>query len=238
MTGLLSLHGVTKTYPGQPPLTVLNDVNLTIAAGEDMAVVGPSGSGKTTMLSIMGTLDQPTTGEVWIDGTDVAHLSDASRAALRAETIGFVFQQFFLLPTLTAAENVAEGMLYSGVRRGLRRQRALEALERVGLAKRAGHRPGQLSGGEQQRVAIARAIASGPRLLFADEPTGALDQHSGHMVIDYLQSVAADGTTVIVITHDQSLAARFSRRVSLLDGEIVADEGLAAHDNPEVDDEV
>ncbi len=230
MTGLLSLRGVTKTYPGQPPLTVLKDVNMSIAAGEDMAVVGPSGSGKTTMLSIMGMLDQPTSGEVWIDGTDVARLSDASRAALRAETIGFVFQQFFLLPTLSAVDNVAEGMLYQGLRRSERRRRAMEALERVGLTPRARHRPGQLSGGEQQRVAIARAIAGGPRLLFADEPTGALDQHSGHMVVDYLQSVVADGTTVIVITHDQSLAARFSRQVSLLDGVIVSDDGQPVAD--------
>jgi putative ABC transport system ATP-binding protein len=220
-SALLSLRSVTKTYPGTPPLTVLNHVNLEIRPGEDVAVVGPSGSGKTTMLSIMGTLDQPTSGQVWIDSVDVSSLNEAARARLRAETIGFVFQQFFLLPTLTALDNVAEGMLYRGIRRHERRTRAMEALERVGLAKRAHHRPGELSGGEQQRVAIARAIAGGPRVLFADEPTGALDQTAGHRVVDYLQSIAADGTTVVVITHDQGLAARFSRRVSLLDGTVV-----------------
>jgi len=221
---LISLYEVTKTYPGHPPLTVLHSVNLDIGAGEDLAVVGPSGSGKTTMLSIMGILDHPTSGEVWIDQVNVNDLPEADRARLRAESIGFVFQQFFLLPTLSAAENVAEGMLYQGIRRPQRHQRALEALDRVGLAERAHHRPGQLSGGEQQRVAIARAIAGGPRLIFADEPTGALDQASGHMVVDYLRDIATDGTTVVVITHDQGLASGFTRRVSLLDGEIVADD--------------
>ena len=218
---LIALTDVVKTYPG--PLTVLKNVNVDIRAGEDVAIVGPSGSGKTTMLSIMGTLDRPTSGEVWIDGVDASRLSEARRAQLRAEVIGFVFQQFFLLPTLSAMENVAEGMLYQGIRHHERRERAMEALDRVGLSARAGHLPGQLSGGEQQRVAIARAIAGGPRLLFADEPTGALDQASGHMVVDYLVQIANEGTTVIVITHDQALAARFSRRISLLDGQIVDD---------------
>ena len=219
---LVSLRGVTKTYPG--PLTVLRDVTIEIGASEDVAVVGPSGSGKTTMLSIMGMLDHPTTGEVWIDGVNTGLLPESARAQLRAEAIGFVFQQFFLLPTLSAVDNVAEGMLYQGMRRRTRRRRAMEALERVGLGARAGHLPGQLSGGEQQRVAIARAIAGGPRLIFADEPTGALDQTSGHMVVDYLQTIAADGTTIVVITHDQGLASRFARQISLLDGAIVADE--------------
>lgn len=221
---LLRLVGVSKTYPGSPPLTVLKQVDLSIGAGEDVSVVGPSGSGKTTMLSIMGTLDQPSQGEVWIDGVDVATLPQADCARLRAETIGFVFQQFYLLPTLTAVDNVAEGMLYRGTRRSQRRELAMAALERVGLAARARHLPGQLSGGEQQRVALARAIAGGPRLLFADEPTGALDQTAGHMVVDYLQAVAAEGTTVIVITHDQGLADRFARRIALLDGSVVGDE--------------
>ena len=220
---LVSLREVTKTYPGNPPLTVLSNVTLDISPGEDIAVVGPSGSGKTTMLSIMGILDQPTSGDVLIDGVNPASLTEAQRAQLRAEGIGFVFQQFFLLPTLTAWENVAEGMLYQGFKRSVRKRLAMEALDRVGLTPRATHRPGQLSGGEQQRVAIARAIAGGPRLLFADEPTGALDQTSGHMVVDHLQSIAGDGTTVVVITHDQSLAARFSRQISLLDGIIVED---------------
>ena len=218
---LVSLTDVVKTYPG--PLTVLKDITLAIGTGDEVAVVGPSGSGKTTMLSIMGILDRPTSGEVRIGGVDAGSLPEADRAQLRAEVIGFVFQQFFLLPTLSAVENVAEGMLYEGIRRTARRKRAMEALDRVGLSSRAHHLPGQLSGGEQQRVAIARAIAGGPQLLFADEPTGALDQASGHMVVDQLLQIAAEGTTVVVITHDTGLASRFSRQISLLDGEIVAD---------------
>jgi len=219
---LVSLQGVTKTYPG--PLTVLRDVSLDIAAGEDVAVVGPSGSGKTTMLSIMGTLDTPTAGEVWVGGVNTSTLTDPARARLRAEDIGFVFQQFFLLPTLSALDNVAEGLLYRGWRRPRRRDQAMEALDRLGLTARAHHRPGELSGGEQQRVAIARAIAGGPRLVLADEPTGSLDQASGHMIVDYLQAIADDGTTVVVITHDQALAARFGRQISLLDGTVVEDD--------------
>jgi len=226
---LVSLTDVVKTYPG--PLTVLKDVSVEIGAGEEAAIVGPSGSGKTTMLSIMGILDRPTSGQVRIDGMDAGSLPEADRAQLRAEVIGFVFQQFFLLPTLSAVENVAEGMLYQGIRRHVRRQKALEALDRVGLSSRAHHLPGQLSGGEQQRVAIARAIAGGPRLLFADEPTGALDQTSGHMVVDYLLQIASEGTTVVVITHDQGLASRFSRQISLLDGQIVADSAVAEGDS-------
>ena len=218
---LVSLTNVVKTYPG--PLTVLKSISVDITTGEDVAVVGPSGSGKTTMLSIMGILDRPTSGEVRIDGADAGAMPEADRAQLRAEVIGFVFQQFFLLPTLSALENVAEGMLYQGIRRPQRRKQAMEALDRVGLSSRAHHLPGELSGGEQQRVAIARAIAGGPRLLFADEPTGALDQTSGHMVVDHLLRIAEEGTTVVVITHDQGLASRFSRQISLLDGEIVAD---------------
>ena len=218
---LVSLIDVVKTYPG--PLTVLHDISLDIGTGDEVAVVGPSGSGKTTMLSIMGILDRPTSGEVRIGGVDTGSLPEADRAQLRAEVIGFVFQQFFLLPTLSAVENVAEGMLYQGIRRTQRKKQAMEALERVGLSARANHLPGQLSGGEQQRVAIARAIAGGPQLLFADEPTGALDQASGHMVVDQLLQIASEGTTVVVITHDTGLASRFSRQISLLDGQIVSD---------------
>jgi putative ABC transport system ATP-binding protein len=240
-TSLLSLRDVTKTYPGQPPLTVLKNVTVDMGTGEDIAVVGPSGSGKTTMISIMGLLDHATSGDVWIDGIDAATLPEAERARLRAEAIGFVFQEFFLLPTLSALDNVAEGMLYQGLRRNQRRIRAMEALDRVGLSPRSGHRPGELSGGEKQRVAIARAMAGGPRLLFADEPTGALDQTSGHMIVDYLQAIAADGTTVVVITHDQGLARRFTRQISLLDGQITSDRligsGRGGDTAPEVLDE-
>ncbi len=228
---LVSLRAVRKTYPGNPPLTVLDHANVDIGVAEDVAVVGPSGSGKTTLLSIMGTLDHPTSGEVWINQVNTAELPEYERAQLRAEVVGFVFQQFFLLPTLTAWENVAEGMLYQGIKRSVRKTHALQALEQVGLAARASHRPNQLSGGEQQRVAIARAIAGGPRLLLADEPTGALDQASGQLIIDTLQTIAAAGTTVVVITHDQGLAARFRRQISLLDGEIIADSGGCGEGN-------
>jgi putative ABC transport system ATP-binding protein len=220
---LLRLDHVDKIYPGHPPLHVLKDINVAIEAGEFMAVVGPSGSGKTTMLSIMGTLDQPTNGTLWVEGINVAELSEAARSRLRSDVIGFVFQQFFLLPSLNAVDNVATGMLYQGIGRSQRRARALAALERVGLAGRAGHRPSELSGGEPQRVAIARAIAGEPAVLFADEPTGALDQASGRMVVDYLAEIAAQGTPVLVITHDAGLAARFDRQISILDGRIVAD---------------
>ncbi len=223
-TPRLRLDQVCKTYPGSPPLTVLTRVSLEVMPGEDLALVGPSGSGKTTLLSIMSSLDRPTAGEVWIDGLKLADLGPADQARLRAESIGFVFQQFHLLPTLTAWENVAEGMLYSGWRRRRRREAAMTALERVGLTARADHRPSQLSGGEQQRVALARAIAGEPRLVFADEPTGALDQAAGRRVADDLRAIAASGTTVIVVTHNQELADRFSRRLSLLDGRLVADE--------------
>jgi putative ABC transport system ATP-binding protein len=226
----LSLRHVNKTYPGHPPLHVLRDVSLDIDAGEFVAVVGPSGSGKTTMLSIMGTLDQPTTGEVWIEGLDAAAVGEVRRARLRSDAIGFVFQQFFLLPALTALDNVATGMLYQGIDRTERRSRALVALERVGLADRALHRPGELSGGEQQRVAIARAIAGDPRILFADEPTGALDQASGHMIIDCLRAISQSGTTVIVITHDHALAAGFDRTITILDGEVVSDRARGCGD--------
>jgi len=219
----IALRGVNKIYPGHPPLHVLKDINVTIGRGEFVAILGPSGSGKTTMLSIMGTLDQPTTGQVWIDGVDAAEISEVERASLRSDVIGFVFQQFFLLPSLSAVDNVAEGMLYQRLPRSERRRRALEALDMVGLAARASHRPGELSGGEQQRVAIARAIAGEPHVLFADEPTGALDQHTGHMIVDYLREIAHGGTTVVVITHDAALAEGFDRKISVLDGQIVGD---------------
>jgi putative ABC transport system ATP-binding protein len=221
--GSLVLRDVNKTYPGTPPLHVLKDINVTIESGEYVAVVGPSGSGKTTMLSIMGTLDQPTSGEVWIGGVNAAEISEVARANLRSDVIGFVFQQFFLLPSLSALDNVAEGMLYQRIPMAERRERSRQALEMVGLGHRAGHRPGQLSGGEQQRVAIARAIAGRPRILFADEPTGALDQKTGRMVTEYLRAVADQGTTVIVITHDNALADRFDRKIAVLDGVIVSD---------------
>ncbi|MDR1511876.1 MAG: ABC transporter ATP-binding protein, partial [Propionibacteriaceae bacterium] len=213
---VISLRQVNKVYPGHPPLHVLKNVTLDVRRGEFVAIVGPSGSGKTTMLSIMGTLDPPTSGQVWLGGVDTATVSEVERARLRSDVVGFVFQQFFLLPSLTALDNVAEGMLYQRIPRQERRVRAAAALEQVGLGDRVGHKPGELSGGEQQRVAIARAIAGDPHVLFADEPTGALDQATGRRIVDDLRAIANAGTTVIVITHDHALADRFDRRIALL----------------------
>ena len=223
MTAVVQLVEVTKDYPGSPPLRVLHGVSLVVGAGELVSVVGASGSGKTTMLSIMGTLDDPTSGVVRIDGMDVAALRPSDRAALRARRIGFVFQQFFLLPALSAQENVALGLLYSGVGSRERSRRAAEALERVGLGHRLGHRPGQLSGGEQQRVAIARALVRDPGVLFADEPTGSLDSTTGDSILELLTAVARVGTAVVIITHDASIAARTQRQVRVHDGRIVED---------------
>ncbi|WXH14599.1 ABC transporter ATP-binding protein [Microbacterium sp. LBN7] len=222
---MVELVDVVKEYPGSPPLRVLHGMSLAIERGELVAVVGASGSGKSTMLSIMGTLDDPTSGTVLIDGTDAAALAERDRAVLRARRIGFVFQQFFLLPALSAIDNVALGLLYSGVPVAERAVRAAAALERVGLGARMTHRPGQLSGGEQQRVAIARAIVGEPSVLFADEPTGALDSTTGERILELLTSIAGSGTAVVIITHDAHIAERTERQVSIHDGRIVSDTG-------------
>ncbi|WP_341946790.1 ABC transporter ATP-binding protein [Microbacterium sp. LWH11-1.2] len=222
---VVELVDVVKEYPGSPPLRVLHGMSLAIERGELVAVVGASGSGKSTMLSIMGTLDDPTSGTVLIDGTDAAALAERDRAVLRARRIGFVFQQFFLLPALSAIDNVALGLLYSGVPVAERAVRAAAALERVGLGARMTHRPGQLSGGEQQRVAIARAIVGEPSVLFADEPTGALDSTTGERILELLTSIAGSGTAVVIITHDAHIAERAERQVSIHDGRIVSDTG-------------
>ena len=222
MSRILSLRDVKRTY-GEPPVAACAGVSLEIDDGEFVAIVGPSGSGKSTLLNLIGTLDRPSAGTVEIDGVDVGSLSDAKLSALRASRIGFVFQQFHLADGVNAVDNVADGLLYSGVPRSERRRRARTALERVGLAHRLDHRPHQMSGGERQRVAIARAVVGEPPLLLADEPTGNLDSTSGASIVELLHELHAQGTTIIVITHDNELAAQLPRQIAIRDGRIVGD---------------
>ena len=220
---VLALSGVTKTYPGTPPVHALRDIDLDIRSGESVAIVGPSGSGKSTLLHVIGTLDRATSGTVSVAGYDVDDLNDRQLSSLRSRHIGFVFQQFFLLAGETALDNVADGLLYTGMPLNRRRVLAEQALGQVGLAHRTSHEATKLSGGERQRVAIARALIGSPDIILADEPTGNLDSKSGDDVVGLIEDLNADGTTIVVITHDHEIAARFPRRVSLLDGGVVED---------------
>jgi len=224
MSALLELADVSRVYGEEVPVYALREVSLTIDAGDFLSIVGPSGSGKSTMLGLLGLLDLPTSGTVRVAGQDVAELDDAARSSLRGESIGFVFQQFHLIPHLTAAANVETALLYRGIKSSTRRRRALDALDLVGLAHRADHRPMQMSGGEQQRVAIARAIVTEPLMILADEPTGALDSTNAAHVLEIFRNLQSHERAVVMVTNDLGVAATTARKVSMRDGRIVADE--------------
>lgn len=221
----LGMRNVVKEYPGEPPVRALDGISLDIAAGEIVAIVGPSGSGKSTLLHVVGTLDRATSGSVHVAGYDVNALNDKALSALRSRHIGFVFQQFFLLAGETALDNVADGMLYTGMPLDERRQLAAAALDKVGLADRTTHVATKLSGGERQRVAIARALIGEPQIVLADEPTGNLDSKSGASILALMKELNDEGTTIVVITHDRLMAREFPREVAILDGRVEQDSG-------------
>ncbi|WUK77156.1 ABC transporter ATP-binding protein [Kribbella sp. NBC_00359] len=222
---MIEIRDVTKTYgSGETTVHALRGVSLRVEAGEYVAVMGSSGSGKSTLMNILGCLDVPSRGEYWLDGSNVARLTEDQQALVRGRKIGFIFQSFNLIPRTTALANVELPLTYAHLRRAERRERAGRALDLVGLSDRADHRPNELSGGQQQRVAIARALATGPRILLADEPTGNLDAHSTDEVLGMFDQLNADGRTVVVITHEHDVAARARRLIQVSDGRIVADE--------------
>jgi putative ABC transport system ATP-binding protein len=220
---VLELEAVTKLYGEEPPVPALRGVSFSVRRGELLAIVGPSGSGKSTLLHVMGTLERPSSGVVRIAGVDAARLSDREVSLLRAREIGFVFQQFFLAEHATVQENVADGLLYSGVPAAERSRRADEALERVGLSERAKFKPTKISGGERQRVAIARALVGHPAVILADEPTGSLDSATGASIMELIRELHAAGATIVMITHDVGIADQLPRQIRLLDGRVVSD---------------
>jgi len=224
---LLSLGGVSRVYGTGVEVHALRNVSIDIRTGDLLSIVGPSGSGKSTLLGLLGLLDLPTSGVVTVQGRDATSLSDAERSRLRGEAIGFVFQQFHLIPHLTALGNVETALLYRGLSAGERRRRAFEALERLGLGDRHDHRPVQLSGGEQQRVAIARAIVTEPLVVLADEPTGALDTANAANIMEIFDGLQSPERAVCIVTHDRDVARSTQRQISMLDGEVVADEEQA-----------
>jgi putative ABC transport system ATP-binding protein len=225
---LLELEGVSRVYGEEIEVYALRDVTLRISAGEFVSIVGPSGSGKSTMLGLLGLLDQPSSGTVWVGGQDVNVLDDPARSRVRGDSIGFVFQQFHLIPHLTALGNVETALLYRSLRPKERRERALAALEHLGLGARANHLPVQMSGGEQQRVALARAIVTDPLVILADEPTGALDSANAAHVLRLFQTLQSPQRAVVVVTHDAMVADTAHRKVSMRDGRIVGDDPTAA----------
>lgn len=221
MNSVISINNITKTYEGPPPVKALDGVTLEVEKGDLVAIVGQSGSGKSTLLNMIGLLDSVTEGSIDIEGKNISELSDNELSKFRGEKIGFIFQSFFLLPGLTAQENVAEGLLYQGISRAERLESATKVLEQVGLGDRTTHLPKELSGGQQQRVAIARALVQDPAFVLADEPTGNLDKESGLNILNILKELNNQGKTVIMITHNQEHANMFEKVVELVDGKIV-----------------
>ncbi|MEC1291697.1 MULTISPECIES: ABC transporter ATP-binding protein [Bacillus] len=227
---MLTLNNISKSYKlGKEEVPILKQINLTVKAGEFLAIMGPSGSGKSTLMNIIGCLDRPTSGTYMLDQMDVLKGKDGALADIRNESIGFVFQTFHLLPRLTALQNVELPMIYNKVKKKERRQRAYEALEKVGLKDRISYKPPKLSGGQKQRVAIARALVNQPRFILADEPTGALDTKSSEQILSLFSQLHQEGTTIIMITHDPDVARKADRTVFIRDGELVLDERGISH---------